>query len=242
MLLAEMKGQEIRLVVLSAKTGKLDWSQQLCVVEQSILHGPERRAGGAAPSFADGVLVCPTSAGAIVAVDATTRNLLWGYQYPRSPADEHQPSQRHADGHVSDRPRIGDRWADSTITLADGKVVATPIESEYFYVPQPDQRRRPVEGRTRQQSVRGRRPRRQRDRRRPQPGHRLSLGRRRAGLDLLGRPPPTPPDGAMPSGRGFLSGHDYFLPLSSAEVIQIDLAQGKIVSRARSRWAKFLAT
>ena len=79
-----MKGQEIRLVVLSAKTGKLDWSQQLCVVEQSILQDPERRAGGATPSFADGVLVCPTSAGAVVAVDATTRNLLWGYQYPRS--------------------------------------------------------------------------------------------------------------------------------------------------------------
>ncbi len=81
--MAEMKGQEIRLVVLSAKTGKLDWSQQLCVVEQNISQDPERRAGGASPSFADGVLVCPTSAGAVVAVDLTSRSLLWGYQYPR---------------------------------------------------------------------------------------------------------------------------------------------------------------
>ena len=81
--MAEMKGQEIRLVVLSAKTGKLDWSQQLCVVEQNISQDPERRSGGASPSFSDGVLVCPTSAGAIVAVDLTSRSLLWGYQYPR---------------------------------------------------------------------------------------------------------------------------------------------------------------
>jgi len=38
------KGQEIRLVVLSAKTGKLDWSQQLCVVEPTG-QDLERRAG-----------------------------------------------------------------------------------------------------------------------------------------------------------------------------------------------------
>lgn len=81
--LAEMKGQEIRLLVLSAKTGQLEWSQQLAVVEQNILQDPFRRAAGAMPSFADGVLVCPTAAGAIVALDLTTRSLLWGYQYPR---------------------------------------------------------------------------------------------------------------------------------------------------------------
>ena len=39
----------------------------------------------------------------------------------------------------------------------------------------------------------------------------------------------------MPSGRGFLTGDDYFLPLASAEVIQIDLTKGQIVSRAKSR-------
>ena len=40
---------------------------------------------GATPSYSDGVLICPTSSCAVVAVDASTRSLIWGYQYPRDP-------------------------------------------------------------------------------------------------------------------------------------------------------------
>ncbi|HEY2759578.1 MAG TPA: PQQ-binding-like beta-propeller repeat protein, partial [Pirellulales bacterium] len=43
---------------------------------------------------------------------------------------------------------------------------------------------------------------------------------------------PVPP---VPSGRGFLSGDEYFLPLSSAEVISINLNDGKIAGRTKSR-------
>ena len=43
------------------------------------------------------------------------------------------------------------------------------------------------------------------------------------------------PGGSSPSGRGFASGDRYFLPLSSAEVVGIDLAAGKIVQTAKSR-------
>ncbi|HKD38505.1 MAG TPA: PQQ-binding-like beta-propeller repeat protein, partial [Pirellulales bacterium] len=67
--LAELKG-EIRLVVLDAKTGKLDWSQQLCSPEDANVIGNDyRRTTGVSPSYADGILICPTSAGAVVAVD-----------------------------------------------------------------------------------------------------------------------------------------------------------------------------
>ena len=61
--LAEIK-QEIKLCVLDAKTGHLDWSQQVAVVEQNIQMDPYRRLAGCTPSFADGVLVCSTTAGA----------------------------------------------------------------------------------------------------------------------------------------------------------------------------------
>jgi len=44
-----------------------------------------RRLSGATPSYDGGVLICPTSAGAVVAVDATTRSLLWGFQYVKRP-------------------------------------------------------------------------------------------------------------------------------------------------------------
>jgi outer membrane protein assembly factor BamB len=128
--LVEMKGQEIRLVALSAKTGKLDWWQQLCVVEQDS----ERRPGGASPSYADGVLVCPTSAEAVVAVDATTRNLLWGYQYPRAQQINFNHLNAIRPNNFPLARRAGDRWADSTVTIADGKIVLTPIESNALYV------------------------------------------------------------------------------------------------------------
>ena len=82
--LAEINS-EIRLVVLDAATGQLQWAQQLAHVDQrEIATDPTRRAAGASPSFSDGILVCPTSAGAVVAVDISTRSLLWGYQYPHA--------------------------------------------------------------------------------------------------------------------------------------------------------------
>ncbi len=74
---------EIRLVVLDSATGRLQWSQQLAHVDQgTILFDSLRRMSGGSPSFAEGVLVCPTSAGAIVAVDLANRSLL-GVPLPR---------------------------------------------------------------------------------------------------------------------------------------------------------------
>jgi hypothetical protein len=40
---------------------------------QTILYDSTRRLSGATPSLADGVLVCPTSAGSVVAIDLAQR-------------------------------------------------------------------------------------------------------------------------------------------------------------------------
>ncbi len=85
---AEFNG-EIRLVVLDAKTGRLQWQQQLAHVDnRTIIVDAGRRLTGATPSYDGGVLVCPTSAGAVVAVDVTMRSLLWGFQYVKPPGSE----------------------------------------------------------------------------------------------------------------------------------------------------------
>ncbi|MCE9604177.1 MAG: PQQ-like beta-propeller repeat protein [Planctomycetia bacterium] len=80
--LAETKG-EIRLIVLHAATGKFDWAQQLAVANEAADMNL-RRTCGLSPSYSDGVLICPTALGAIVAVDVNDRSLLWGFQYPRA--------------------------------------------------------------------------------------------------------------------------------------------------------------
>ncbi|MHB0956158.1 MAG: outer membrane protein assembly factor BamB family protein [Pirellulaceae bacterium] len=127
--LAELNG-EIRLVVLDAATGRLQWAQQLAQVDQrEITQDPTRRAAGASPSFSDGILVCPTSAGAVVAVDISTRSLLWGYQYL------HMAAARRSGLSVYPAPlrQVGERWADATVTIADGRVLLTPVESDQLH-------------------------------------------------------------------------------------------------------------
>lgn len=127
--LAEMAG-ELKLVVLNADTGRLEWSQQLAQVDQAgIGLNPTRRAAGASPSFSDGILVCPTSAGAVVAVDVATRALLWGYQYgPES------PNRRVGMGvYPLMLRRVGDRWTDATVTVSEGRVLLTPVESDQLH-------------------------------------------------------------------------------------------------------------
>src|SRR6185369_12312211 len=131
--LAEFSG-EIRLLCLDARTGNLEWKQPLATIESySITNDPSRRLAGASPSLADGILVCPTSAGAVVAVDLTTRTLRWGYQFTRSDmtgnrgAGFRQPFQQ-----VQSVTSVS-KWLDSTATIAEGSVVLTPPESQQLH-------------------------------------------------------------------------------------------------------------
>lgn len=231
--LAEMKGQEIRLVVLSAKTGRLEWSQQLAMVEQGVLEDSYRRSAGAMPSFADGVLVCPTSAGALVAIDLTNRSLLWGYQYPRDQRGQPAMGRWALQGNIviGGPDRHGnDHWVDATVTIADGSVLATPVEDDTLYcLALLDGKLRWKLPRENNLYVGG-----------VYQGNVLVVGHNQLTAVKLsdGKPawgPAELPPGAMPSGRGFMSGKYYYLPLSSAEVAQVDLTVGKIVGRARSR-------
>ena len=77
----------IKLVVLDSQTGKLQWSQKLMSIEAGVDVSSDEnlRLAGVTPSFSNGILVCSTGACALVAIDLSTRSMLWGYQY-KSPA------------------------------------------------------------------------------------------------------------------------------------------------------------
>ncbi len=233
--LAEASG-EIQLLALSAHTGHVEWSQQLAMLERNILQDPTRASSGASPSYADGVMVCPTSAGAVIAVDLTTRSLLWGYRYPVT--EQYQSNARmmfiRRGGAVfgpTGQPASTDGWSDSSITIVDGRVILTPTESEEMYCLDL------LDGslvwkKDRQQGlyVAG--------------IHNENLivvdrsGLRALHLDSgegawdsdVGFP-----DSAAPSGRGFINGDHLFVPLSTAEVATFNLNDGKLVARSRSR-------
>jgi outer membrane protein assembly factor BamB len=229
--LGELK-EEIRLYALAAETGDLLWSQQLAVVEQPIHRDAIRRLAGATPSYADGILVCPTSAGAVVAVELATRSLLWGYRYGR----EQDPT-----GHMNDpllrrlsMIRGGeppDGWSDASITLADGRVLVSPVETNEIHClnlldgkriwkqPRADdlylacvtQGKVLLVGRHSLRALR------------------LADGAEAWPAQL------TLPDAAVPSGRGYLADRLYYLPLSSAEVLVVDVSQGRVVRTVKSR-------
>lgn len=122
--------QEIRLVVMKSETGELLWSQQLGRIEsRGITNDAVRRLAGSSPSFADGVLVCPTSAGTLIGVELSTHRLLWGYNYLSSTASG-LPNQFQR---VPRSKPIGERWIDATAAISNGKVVFTPVETDELH-------------------------------------------------------------------------------------------------------------
>lgn len=224
--------EEIRLYALSADTGEVLWSQQLAVVEQPIQRDVVRRLAGASPSYADGVLVCPTSAGAVVAVELATRSLLWGYRYGR----EADPS-----GHFNDpvMRRLGmirggeppDGWSDSSVTVVDGRVLVSPVESNELHCLNLLDGK-PVWKQPRQEDL---------YLACVEQGKVVLVGRRylRA-LRLSDGQEAWPgklalPEGSVPSGRGYLAGAVYYVPMSSAEVMAVDVAQGRTLRTVKSR-------
>ena len=279
--LAEANG-EIRLYALDAATGRPLWSQQLAVVETGVLQDPARMAIGVSPSYADGVLVCPTSAGAAVAVDLTTRSLLWGYRYSTQ-VDEATAGAANAPGlggvvgnvrvwRASNNGQPPEGWSDATATIADGRVLLTPLESDELHVVDlVDGRllwRAPrrdslyvggvVEGRVLLVGSSTLRCLSLSDGRgawntEPQAAEAIHaqhadqaelVAAEGAARDAQSAAEQEDdefeslielPSGSTPSGRGFLSGTRYYVPLSTAEVAVYDVPSGELLARSRSR-------
>jgi len=242
LVLVEERG-EIRLDVLDSGTGQLTWSQPLAEIdEERSVDGRDthaRKLAGLSPALAEGVLVCPTGAGAVIAVDLATRTLLWAHEYPVTKRDDAVllPNglrvQRGNLANAVDEPAAlesGGRWLDSTPVLAQGFAVLTPGESQDLLCL--DLRRGTTAWRL---------PRKDRlyvagvvD------GRVVVVGRR--GVEALdtatGRilwQRPLAVEQGSPSGRGILTAGRLFLPLDTPEVLEIDLADGRIVGRAAAR-------
>jgi outer membrane protein assembly factor BamB len=238
--LAEIKG-EIRLLALDARSGEVAWSQQLAVLEQN--DDSIRRVAGLSPSYADGVLVCPTAAGAVVAVDLTTRSLLWGYQYHSVQAP---PRSRPFRGiPITPMLSTGDdmHWFDASITLADGRALLTPRDTldartdeahaelhcldladgkllwkkpreDGLYIGCVHRGKVVVVGRNDFRAYE------------LADGRAVGWGTSQK-VDL--------PAGVLVAGRGFYNGSEYYVPLTDGEIVSLDCDIGKLTPRCRSR-------
>lgn len=227
---AQEKGT-IRLLALDAASGDMLWSQQLANSDAEGDQDPSWRQSGVSPSYADGVLVCPTGAGAIVGVDLTTRSLLWGYCF----ASGGNENRRNAGMFLMPRrseESSASQWLDDSLSICSGRVVTTPDDSDWLYcvglydgeliwkcprkddlyVACVDRDKVVLVGKNAVRAVQ------LSDGKPAWEGRAVSL-----------------PTNSTPSGRGFVSGNRYFLPLTSAEIVGIELTAGKIVQTAKSR-------
>ena len=229
--LAEQSG-EMNLMALDPRSGQQLWSQGFTQSQNGSSRQELRRLAGIAPSYGQGILVCPTASGVVVAVDLARRLLLWAYQYgsdfQESPNSRRAAFVARIAGRYN-RLGVGDdsRWTDSAPTIVNSRVLLTPKDSDELHCLSL------IDG-----SPEWRQPRGQGlylatvyD------GKVLVVGRTRVealsltdGSRVWKEPTPIP----MPSGRGIQTEHFYHLPLSTGEVATIDLQNGRLLARSKS--------
>lgn len=224
--LGEVDG-EIRLVVLDAKTGGVSWMQRLLFPDAKLQHYPIRRIAGTAPSYADGILVCPTTAGAVFGIDLHARKLAWVFQYPAEITDESTSlAIKELDEQFLGQMDEESRWLDSTAVVSNGRVLVTPRDSQFLFCVDLN------DG-----SLKWKRPR----------GDSLFVaGVHRGNVVLVGRSRIEgvsladqksawggPVAISRPNGRGVLQGDLYAVPLVDGEIATVDLKAGRLRARTR---------
>lgn len=231
--LAEIKSETaIYLVALDRQTGALQWRQQLANLETGIALDMRRRLQAAMPSYDGGVLVCPTGAGVVVGVDLAKQALAWAYSYQPAARPSLRSRMLTAQAMLTRK-----QWVHSAPVIAGGRVLLTPPESDELHCldlvtgnllwkhPRGDalflsgveEDRVLLVGNGRMSALR------------------LEDGKpawSSGGLEF--------PSGSSPTGSGFFSDGQYFLPLSNAEIIAVDVSDGEIVARTSSRFGQLL--
>jgi outer membrane protein assembly factor BamB len=226
--LAEMQGV-VMLVALQSDSGQLIWSQTIAYPKEGVTRDWHRRAAGATPSLAEGVLVCPTSAGAVVAVDTLTGRLLWGYRYPGSVASRiRTPFGWQPIGRTDEE---NPRWADAVATIVDGRVLVTSADSDELLCL--DLFSGKLEWAMERGSmlyvacVRE--------------GNVVLVGEKRmTAVKIADGSPAWPeaspglPEKSKPIGRGLRVGPVYYLPTDSSEILKINLTNGTLAQRIKT--------
>lgn len=217
------RGGEINLYVLDAESGRVEHRQRLVNFDDHDAARDLRRRSGASPAFAAGVLVCPTSCGAVVALDLTTQSLLWGYKYDNN---VQAPQLENFGGPQNqEQPKDQNRWRGEIVRIAEGRVYLTPPESEDIHCL--DLLTGRQHWRTAREDglylgcVHGGKA--------VVVGH-TQLRAYRSGSGELAWKSPLP-SGAKPAGLGYFGGARLYLPLDSAKIAAVDLASGAIDER-----------
>lgn len=223
------KDLEIRLCCLEPRDGKLLWAQPLAQVKKTIHEDFGRRTWAAPIAHADGILLCPTQAGAVVAVDLATRSLLWAHAYAAAPQVPGQQKVmingriRVMPNRTPYIPRLASNWKNASPMICQGKVLITaPDANELHCVnlrdgtllwKSPWTAEDQYLAEAREDKI-------------------LIVGKQECrALDIASGKVLWTAATGVPAGQGVLAGGKYLLPLRERAIAVIDLANGQIVRR-----------
>ena len=113
------------------KVPALVWSQKLGRPNNTLPQDSIRRYQGCTLTASEGIILCPTNSGAIVAVDTMSRSLLWAHAYRTiEPNERKQPAFDPRTGQpILPMQLPVDRWRTGGPIIANGRVVTTAYDS-----------------------------------------------------------------------------------------------------------------
>ncbi|MEO1619224.1 MAG: PQQ-binding-like beta-propeller repeat protein, partial [Planctomycetota bacterium] len=227
--LCELTG-DILLVCLDPATGATRWKQQLLAIESTgIESDPIRRVSGAMPTYHEGVLICPTGAGATVAVDLADRMLRWGNLYQRRSAE----SAMFNTMNNNNREDLFERWHNANAIASGTDVLVTPVVADNLYCfDLVTGKRRFNKARDKAYYLAG-----VRDEAffvvsgKQIASYSIEKGRLNWRSDVA-----IFNTGQQVAGRGVFGGDSYFLPVTGNELLQISLEDGSLIERRRPQF------
>jgi hypothetical protein len=232
------KQQALRLICLDPhQVGKVLSVQTLGKAEQKLQDDPDRRIQAVHLAYADGILVVPTNAGAVLGVRLVDGGLAWSFDCREKsdlPAKPFVPGgvRRKERIDADERPRPPTTWKTAAPAITDGKVVFTsPGSSSVHCLRLADGTRvwthKRREGDLYFAGVYG--------------GKALIVGKKKCrALKLDSGEVAWELETGVPSGQGVASGNNYFLPLREGVpdgqpgIDIIDVEKGIIVAHTRS--------
>ncbi len=131
-LLAEL-ANSIHLLQLDPTDGSLEWKQPLVNLERGVGFDAGRRLAGATPSYGQGLVLCPTGAGSVVAVDPVARSLAWTFRFEVDPKVATRKNSGFPNASSAYSPTIASRWHRNRAIVAGGSVLVTASECEHLY-------------------------------------------------------------------------------------------------------------
>jgi len=217
------KSSQLSLICLDASTGEQKWLQQLGFSDMEIGRDGARRHWVAQVTVANGLILCPTNADWLVAVDPLSRNIVWLSRYRRAGTAPASGTNRRSSRPIAP---LSAQWPGGAPVIVGDTVVYTPTEVPSLVA---------VDFATgRQQWTQ------------PKGARRYVAGVAGSNLIVAGTnfvESIRASDGQQQwkqlvgsgsiAGRGVLTGSHFHVPLSSGEIVSLSLESGDVRHRTK---------